>query len=660
MAKQTEIPSEIRDFEVKYERAAKARRPHDANWLLDAAFYTGRQYVEWNQARGGLQTVPEVAKYPKRPWPVDNRIYSYIMDSWASASAQEVDVEVRANSSDSTDISNAKVATAALDFWAGSTMANFGLRRDDALFWTTLVGEGWLKWTYNDGAARPDVEFCSPLEVYADPTPTNYLDARWIIHSRGMDPEDVYDRYGVELKADAIDKIDQLGQSVLREIGMATGVPTCTVKEIWELPSRRYPKGRFAVWCRGEFLSQKADGSYGVLDFPYRHGQLPYTQIGHSPVPGTMHYTSGTSVMRPLQMELNQYHGQKITSRKKFANHKWAIDSSAADTMEELPNDDIDQVLIGDFRNGANVPKILQATPWPDSQDGEWLESAMDDAVGLHEASQGGAPGRVDSAQGIQQLQEADESRLSRVKSTLKVAVARGMAQWLELARQYMKEEQIVPYYTVNGAPAVHAFKTSAFPDKPMLRVVIGGGLPKSRTQRQAQITALFTAGLFGPPTDPSAAGKAMRLLDMPTDMDLTGQEIDELEAEQENLLMMQGIPVTPKPWQNHDVHRAIHNTQRKGAEFGSASEEVWRTFQFHMDATDAQELIEVQQEAERQAHIAQVTQAAAASVQPPDGSPAEEAGEPPAEAAAEGDAPQSSPAAPPTAPAPAPTTPQP
>lgn len=623
----TSLSPDIQKLESRFALASMARRPIEVEWLLDIAFYGGFQYTAWSQ-KNGLHEIPRDPKRLSAPRPIDNRIYSLVMDAYASAKEDEPEVEVLPQNNDAMAVSDAKVQQAFLDHMTSPVQANWPARRDRALFWTALVGEGWLKWTYNKDKSRPDIEFCSPLEIYLDPTPEHYLDARWVIHARTMDPEDVFDIYGVDMPATDM-ALPGTRNMVLRQVGITTNTPTVLVKELWELPSRRHPAGRFITWAGGTVLQD--------LPFPYDHKMLPFTQVGHSPIPATARFQSGTRVARPLQMELNQYHGQKTTSRKKFANFKWFIDSAMAESMGgTLPDDSEDQVLVGDSRNGQLVPQILQAQMWPDSQDGEWIEAAFQNAVGLHEASMGQAPGRVDSAQGLEQLQEADRGRMTEVQGMLRIAIARGFGMVLSLAKQYMHDEQIIPDYSGDGGPQVHHFLTSSIADQPMVRVVSGGGLPKNRAAKRAEIIAMWTAGLLG--ADPS---KALKMLDYPTDMNLTGTEQDEMEAWNENLLMLRGIPVSAKKWQNHDIHRRVHDECRKSAEFASASTDVWNTFEFHMEDTDKQELVEIQEEADRQARIHAIAEQAVAPAPAVPSPGVVDSGAPPASAGAPQAAPQ-------------------
>ena len=248
-----------RDLEAMFSRAAKARKPFDIEWTLDCAFFVNRQYVEWRgphgNSEGRFQDIPGRLDKFGRPQPraVANKIYSLVMDAYAMVKQHDPAVEVLPQNVDSMELSNARVAQAYLEHLCFPTQADWRGRRDEALFWTVLVGEGWIKACMDERKGRPTIEARSPFSIYPDPTPSNYRDCRWIIDVQGMDPEEVYDRFGVEMAASDVDNQDVLKTKILREVGMLTGNPTVTVKELWELPGgKRYPKGRHVIWAAPE------------------------------------------------------------------------------------------------------------------------------------------------------------------------------------------------------------------------------------------------------------------------------------------------------------------------------------------------------------------------------------------------------------------------
>lgn len=604
--------AKIGELERLFERAAAARKPHDVEWMLDAAFFSGHQYTEYSTT-GRFQTIPRPENRPKAIRCVDNRIYSLTMDTWAMAKEVDTAVEVLPTNVDSTEIAKARVGQAYIDHVCFPTQANWAARRDQALFWSVLCGPGWLKACMREGEQHPRIEACSPFEVYLQPGVSTYLDARWIIHTRGMDPEDVYNVYGVDMPGSEVDSQDALKTQIMREMGMVTGNPTVTVKELWELPSRRHPNGRFITWTRDRLLLDES--------FPYDHQTLPFAQIGHSPIPGTATYSSGTKVARPLNMELNGYHNQRWDHRKRFSDGKWFVDSTM--DLDHDPDDSAGQVMKGDTRGGLLPPPVqIPGMAWVDNGDADMIETSLQNAVGLHEASSGQAPGRVDSASGIEALQAGDQGRLSEVKATLLTATSRIMGQVIELARQYVTEDIILPVYSANGKQFVHAFKASELPGKPMVKVTTGGGLPKNKAERRKEIVAMFSAGVFGLQTDSAVVSRVLEMLDFPVEMNLTGNELEEMVARNENMLLMQGIAVTPKSWQNHELHERLHNEARNTAEYDAAGNDVWSKFEFHHQATQAAKLQEMVQEAEEQFAIEQ----AIAAVAPPDPTPTPEA----------------------------------
>lgn len=587
------------EFDKLFAKAAAARKPFDVEWILDIAFYCGKQYTEWHQPRNGtgrFRTIPRATGDEQdSPRPISNKIYHFIADSYAQAKKDDAALEVLPTNVDATALSDARVAEAWLAHVTAPTEANWLSRRNAALFWAVLCGEGWNKWLMPRGKGRPDIEACSPLEVYLPPNCASYLDARWIIHARAMNADDVFEAYGKELPPTAVDSVDTTKATILREIGLSSGTPTVTVKELWELPGRRHPGGRFVTWA-GDMILDNGP-------FPYKHGLLPFTQVIHSVVPGTAHGTSGTRVMRPQQMALNKYDAQRMTSEDNFANFKWFYDTSLQ--LSAKPDRSRNQVLTGDTSQGQlSAPQIIQAQVWPDSQNGQWLVENMQDSVGLHAASQGAAPGRVDSAQGIESLQEADRGRLSELESTGDIALARGFGMLLELARQYVSGDVMVADYSRDGAPAVRRFKTESFPKEPMLRVTRGDGLPSNKASRNAEVIARFTSGIYGDPMVEATRRFALSLLGGSPGGIVTPEQRDEMEAWNENMQMLAGQYVTPEKWQNHELHRRVLDECRKTAEFASATDTVRGMFAMHEEETTKVELEEIVEEAARQAAI--------------------------------------------------------
>jgi hypothetical protein len=64
----------------------------------------------------------------------------------------------------------------------------------------------FLHWCWNPKLERPDVLPLSPFDLYPDPYADRLPPRRYVIHSRFMDPEQVYDIWGIEVKQHAVER----------------------------------------------------------------------------------------------------------------------------------------------------------------------------------------------------------------------------------------------------------------------------------------------------------------------------------------------------------------------------------------------------------------------------------------------------------------------
>jgi hypothetical protein len=228
-----------------------------------------------------------------------------------------------------------------------------------ATLWAIIGGEGYLKWVWDARAKQPDIIPCSIFEIYFDPYATDFQKARYVIHSKFMDVEQVYDIYGVEIKPTG--EADPMKTELLRGMGSAPVVNGVTVNELWHKPCKRYPEGLYVAWAGNDMLVSR-----GPL--PYDHKRLPFTQIGCIERPDSAHYMSPVKYLRSAQMELNKYHAQRIMIREAFANPKWWIPAELE--LEEMPNDSPRQVLRASRRRHVK-PELIQPTTMPDNDDGD-------------------------------------------------------------------------------------------------------------------------------------------------------------------------------------------------------------------------------------------------------------------------------------------------
>lgn len=594
-----------KEYEDLKELAAKARLPYDKDAWLNVAFYLDEQYVEWKDDLANVRTIPRETTAPNAPRPVINKIMHFVNADQSFVMQNEPQAQVIPATDNILDVGDANVATAYLDHLQSPAQMNFTRVLSDAVLWSLVANQAYLKWIYNPRVKRPDVMFCPSVDVYADPFARDFSKCRYLVHSQFMDPEQVHDLYGVEVKPNKVERADMVKTQLLREMGQAPVISGVTVNELWHLPSRKYPNGLYVVWAGHQVLVEPRD-------FPYDHGRLPFTLVGAIPRPNTYHYSSPTKYLRSAQMELNKYHAQRLVVRETFANPKWFLPSELE--LEEEPDDSPNQKLKGHSQGGAIKPEIIQPATFPDQTDGDWLVQEMQNIVGIHEVSQGQVPGRVEAAQAIELLREADASRLSELNKSIRGAVSEGFYQVLLLAKQYVPEKVIVQTYSPEGVPEVRHFRAGLVQDNMRVRVTQGTGLAHTRAARHDQVMRMVELGLIQQPE------VAVSLLEIPIPTVLTHRVADIRKARNENLEMARDVAVTPNSWDDHDIHIREHDTYRKTAEFMGLPADVQSKFEFHVQKHKelrVQKLVEMSQE---QVLMAQATQPPPAPTDAPAG----------------------------------------
>lgn len=552
--------------------------------LLNLAFFLDHQYTEWVPEINTLRQIPRKTNELAIPRPVSNKVMHFVMQEHAYALQNKPTVDVLPASDQPLDASTANVCNAYLRWLAEPQQADMDAELSDAVFWALIAGEGYVKWCFDAAKKRPDYQSICPLDVYVDPFANRFSRARWVIHEQYMDVKEVEAIYGQKVK---VTDADSTKVALLKEMGQAPVLQGALVNEMWVKPGvGGHDKGLFVVWSGNTLLVPPRP-------YPYRHGQLPFTQIGSIPRPKTPHYTCSVKYLRSPQMELNKYHQQKLSSREAFANPKWWIDTALE--LEADPNDSPRQILRGNSQGGQLKPEILQGSLMQDSGDGDWIRNEMMDVVGLHEVSQAQVPGRVEAAKAIEMLKEADSSRLEELERTIQNSVSNGSWQCLMLTKQFVSEEQIVQTYSAEGYPEVHRFKSSNISEFMRIRCTMGTGLSRSRAARTDAAMVMWQNGVI---KDPETFAQ---IVDVPIDTVSPQRAYDIKLARNENLQISShddGVAIRPNSWDEHAVHIREHNNYRKTAEYSEKSDNIKKKFEFHVTQHEAMEIEQLKKDA--------------------------------------------------------------
>ncbi len=576
-------------FDLLRKQAADARAHQDREVWLNIAFYLGEQYVSWATMEDGTGRIlppdrqDKVPVERRLPRPVINKIMHFAQQELAFAMQARPVADVMPAGDSYLDQGDADVANAYIRWLQEPNVGNWEGVLWDAQLWALVANEAFIKWVYDPAEDRPHFQFVPSTDLYSDPYVRNFYKARWVIHSQFLDPEQVFDVWGKEIPTTAVEVADHARAEMLREMGQAPVQKGSTVNELWYKPCRRYPKGLYRVWSGREVLVE-------TDDFPYDHGEIPFTIIGTIPRPNSKHYASPVSFLRAPQAELNKYHAQRIMTREAWALLKLVVEET---TELQTPWDNSPNQVVR--YSGPNPPAIIGPPgTMPDNNDGDWLAQEMQNVVGLHEVSQGQVPGRVEAAKAIELLRESDTSRLAMLNATVSTAISKGWYQTLMLARQYKEGDTMVEAYGKEGVPEVKRFTTDQFKPGMRIRVSQGTGLAYSRAARLDQLLALRQQGLLNDPED------FAKLADIPIPNMLSVKRYDVKLARNENLKIAEGQAVQANSWDDHTIHLREHNNYRKTAEFATLDEDEKQKFEFHCSQHEDMELEKLKKDAEK------------------------------------------------------------
>jgi len=580
---------DIQELQRRKEYARKSRRLWEPDWWMNIAYANGDQHIGWDLTTERL--IERVA-----PHGSERTVHNICMPIARRERAKILKTVPIVEALPKTDAEDdqyiAKVINAQFRNWRHNWKMDRRLR--NASFWIVTTGNVWLKWFWNgkDG----EVAVVPPFDVYPDPYAKSMLDCRWIIQSQFLDVETAYERYNKKFDAMESDIAAGLEGRLYSNYtdGLNANLPGVVVNEYWEPPCSYRPKGAYIVWAGNEIVHSGP--------FPYKHGRMPFTHMGHIERSNSKWYASVLDYVRAPQDEINRVEAQIIENRN-LANGKWFIPHSLE--LEADPDASPRQVLRASGGPPDAAPQFIeiQALPaWVGGESARITQFAQDMA-GQHEVSRGGVPGRVEAAQAIQLLQETDDEVLKDTIHSMEEALSEGFWQMANLLRQFGEPKQILKAYDPSGSVEIYSFMRDDMPSGDDLRVVTQTttGLPQSIAGRWDRVLNLWQYKILEDPK------QVLELLNLaPESPDLLPEAQDKAQAYRENKLMSGVLDGNPRPieayqWNNHAIHMVEHRRYMNSDEYATLSPDIQRYFEFHLEQHEQMNIVEAQKSAEVQ-----------------------------------------------------------
>ena len=549
--------------------AQTARQAFERQWHQNLAFYHGRQWIVVGKSPDGngfvLTEAPITDKFRVRH--TANRVKRIIRQELTKLSKEEPQFQTNPASADESD----RAAAVAADSIAEYLMytKHFNTKRTEAILWAVLCGTAFLKNWYDpnlielDGQpGKIDFEAVTPFHLFVPYLQESDLQKQpWCIHARVMSPEDVYNQYGKEVKANTDVAQTLLDSRFMTSIGIQQSKnkasQMCYVKEVWVKPNKEFPNGAMFVTTEHQLLyvneAPVEEAPVGISDQPeiewpengkwkppparlveeevqpdnsqpnegppqpniVRPAKSEHPELGgydhefalsHMKFPfakidhvptGMFYCDSSIKDLIPLQKEYNRTRSVMLEHRNLATKPQWSYIKGAVNPQHFNSKPG----LLLAVNLGFEAPKPLDQPPLDASISNELQVTTtdMDYIGGTNEIAQGKTPPGVEAASAIAYLQEENDSILFHTVQSLESAVQETGTQVLTLVHDYWDVERTVSIVSRSQAYEVRKFKSANLNAMNDFRVVPGSMAPRSSAAKQAAIVEYMKMGWITP-----------------------------------------------------------------------------------------------------------------------------------------------------------------
>jgi hypothetical protein len=606
---------ELADFVNKeFERRQTERKPYELQWRLNMEFLNGNQYLDIDAETMTIQDVPRIYWYQERE--VFNQLSTIAETRIARLSRQKPIMKVRPATNDQADLSAARVSSMLLhSTWHDEEMDK---KYDKFIAWLETCGTSFFVVNWNKSKGRIleqqetekdphemedvkkelekeapnmmddpfrsavkrivlregdiDTDVASPFEIYPDNSHGDFDDTRSVIRARAYHIHDIEDTWGVKVEAERVDVATlQEAGSGMGGLGYSVGAfrystrkleRHALVKEYYEIPSIRYPHGRFIVVCNDKTLYA------GVL--PHMIGKdqeadFPFVRAVSIEVVGSFWGKSVIERCIPIQRRYNALRNRKAEYLNLVTIGQWyAPDGTVED--ESVLNNEPGNIIR--YRAGTGErPEPVQYPSLPHSFEAEeqTLLRELTAISGVSELSRySEAPSGVKSGVALSIANEQDDTRISLTAGQLEQASISLGKKWLRMYRQYAQEPRVIRYVGANSEIDVLHWNASDLRSDDVI-VDNSSALSETPAQRRQMVFDLLGTGMFNrDESNPFSQEGIRKILEMLELGHWEGgihedEEMQESKAKRENRKLLEGILLPINDYDNDDTHIREH-----------------------------------------------------------------------------------------------------
>lgn len=558
----------------RVEELQRGRDLMERSWKINMSFYKGKQYVFYNKRTRRIDSLAtEDGDKPRyRVRITANQIAPNTMGLLARLTKSKPTFFATPVQSSYSNVKATEVAENMLEYWWNQF--SLSEKREEAMMWSIICGNGFWKISWDDkvgnsiklmrdpeqgqpiidpliedafrkrlmesgmdpgmfesevfeGDIRVDV--LSPFNVFLDDSAQVFEDCKFAICSHAMSTDEVQSRFGIRLKANAINRYPD--ESLPGLYSFQTGKTKENVREVFYgyfLPTPERPDGRFVVFTKSP------DIILFESSWPYPFMELPLVKFPGMRIPGQLWDSSVVEQAVPLQKELNRTLSQIVEYKNLTLKPQMlAPVGSLRQRMTDEPG--------AIFEYNPVAGKVPEAIPIPGLpgyvvQHLQDMGQRLKDVFGLTEVMQGQVPPNVEAGVAIDLLQEAATDRLAPQILMMEKSLERCGNLMLALAQQYYTEPRIMLLAGGSGSrPRVEQFQRADIISGVQINVEAGSGLPRTRAGKQARVFQMLNMGIITP-------AKAYKYLDMADFKSLQAQfQADEDQAMREHDKLLEG-----------------------------------------------------------------------------------------------------------------------
>ena len=563
----------------------ESRRVYEQRWLLNLAFFAGRQYVFFNSSAHIIQ---ELGAVKGRIRMMDNQIMPRVRRQIADFIKTDPTMSVVPSSTEDEDIKSARAGDKFLkSFWQSNRMKR-KIRQLGG--WQFTVGNVFLdhRWNAKLGpieldentgkmvySGDVDVGVWSPFEVVSPAVIMGDVDLHsfpWIIRMKWKSLEYLRTHFlkGDQVQAEGAPS-NMIDTSFM--IGGGTGTqarkfPGALLVEYYHQPDKVFSKGLYCSCANGIILDTR--------DYPYTKYNMEHFK--DVDVPGQFWGKATMEDAISLQKTWNSTLSDILEFNRSMGRGKYLIPDKSNFRIEF--DNAMSQHIYYKPVMGAK-PEIMTQKNMPTSF-GQVLEltwNSLNNLFSQHEVTQGTNKSDIRSGEMVSILREQDAHGAIPAHQIFEESLEGLMSGVLQRVQKGYTQPRMIEVIGRDSEVEVASFGASDLRGNTDVTVKKQSSLPDSRMAREARIMQRYEKGLYGDPRDPEVRRHVMNMLDDAVVKDVySEQKLDEAVARWENRLLVQ-MDMPTNPYDNDALHLKEHLKFQKSMDYQRIKLEDTKSF---------------------------------------------------------------------------------